>query len=107
MVFFLFLASVIVLRRIVSEEKLSSVEASPDIKPSQSLSSVASPTVASTTVASPTVALPTAASTSLGRDLSQLSSVLSEWGEGAAIRKESSVSKDNISKDSVAAEAKD
>lgn len=107
MVFFLFLASVIVLRRIVSEGKLSSVEASPDIKPSQSLSSVASPTVAS-----PTVALPTAASTSLGRDLSQLSSVLSEWGEGAAIRKESSVSKASISKDKIskgnlAAEAKD
>ena len=97
MVFFLFLASVIVLRRIVSEEKLSPVEASPDIKLSQSLS-----TVASLAVASP----------SLGRDLSQLSSVLSQWGEGAATRKESSVSKDSISKDSisndsVAAKAKD
>ena len=79
MVFFLFLASVIVLRRIVSEEKLSPVEASPDIKLLQSLPSVASPSVS--------------------RELSQLSSVLSQWGEGAATRKESSVSKDSISKD--------
>ena len=84
MVFLLFLASVIVLRRIVSAEKLSPVEASPDIKLSQSLPSVASPSVA----------LP-----SVGSELSQLSSVLSQWGEGAATRKESSVSKDSISKD--------
>ena len=77
MVFLLFLASVIVLRRIVSAEKLSPVEASPDIKLSQSL---------------PSVALP-----SVGSELSQLSSVLSQWGEGAATRKESSVSKDSIS----------
>ena len=82
MVFLLFLASVIILRRIVSAEKLSPVEASPDIKLSQSL---------------PSVALPSVALPSVGRELSQLSSVLSQWGEGAATRKESSVSKDSIS----------
>ena len=98
MVFFLFLASVIVLRRIVSEEKLSPVGASPD---------VALPAVALSTVALPSVALPSVALPSMSGDLSQLSSVLSQWGEGAATRKESSVSKDSISKDSVAAEAKD
>ena len=87
MVFLLFLASVIILRRIVSAEKLSPVEASPDIKLSQSLPSVASPSVAL-----PSVALP-----SVSSELSQLSSVLSQWGEGAATRKESSVSKDSIS----------
>ena len=83
MVFFLFLVSVSVLRRIISVEKLSPVEASQD-------------------VALPTVALPSVASPSLGGDLSQLSSVLSQWGEGAATPKES-----RVSKDSVAAPAKD
>lgn len=87
MVFFLFLASVIVLRRIVGEEKVSPVEVSPDRKQSASL--------------------PAVASSSLGGDLSQLSSVLSQWGEGAATREESSVSQVNISKDSVEAGAKD
>lgn len=76
MVFFLFLASVIVLRRIVGAEKLSPVEVSPDMRLLQP-----SPAVASSCVAG---------------DLSQLSSVLSQWGEGASTYKESSVAKDSV-----------
>ena len=79
--FFLFLASVIVLRRIVSEEKLSPVEVSPEIKRSASLPGVTPSAVSSHSV---------------GGDLSQLSSALSQWGEGAAPRKESSLSNDSV-----------